>query len=141
MQRKMKTTKYPEAFENLWKYFLIAADEGLIGSLGKKAAYQAYCTKECTPEDSEYLIKCLSNQIANKKNERRFNGFTPNFQSPSRWISKERYEDPIIEPVNGGAVRPLTRREETRAAIAKLAGQAEGDSQGTGIIDELGLIE
>ncbi|PHR99236.1 MAG: hypothetical protein COA78_25165 [Blastopirellula sp.] len=107
---------YPEAFESLWKIFIIAAKKGLIGAGGKSKGYDAFKAKQCTSEDAEYLVKCLINQIGAKVRLKQAGEFVPPFQSPERWIRNERFEDVIEQPELGEVVRPRSDQRKIEAA-------------------------
>lgn len=135
----MKRNNYPKEYEDLWAVFKIAEERGLIGAGGKKKGYDAYKLKECTPEDSLYLIKCLFNQINAKVRQRKMGEFCPPLQSPERWIRNERFEDDIT--VTQQPVRARSRREEAREAVNALTGEGSIDSGGVAEINQLRLVK
>ena len=133
----MKRNSYPAEYEDLWAVFKIAEEKGLIGAGGKKKGYDAYKLKECTPEDSLYLIKCLFNQINAKVRQRQMGEFCPKLQSPERWIRNERFEDTIT--VTQQPVR--SRRDAAREAVNALTGEGSINSDRVAEINQLRLVK
>ena len=133
----MKRNSYPAEFEALWDIFIVASKKGLIGSGGKAEAFKAYKLKECTPEDAQYLVKCLINQIGAKVRLYQAGEFVPQFKAASRWIRDERFLDVIEQPELREAVRPVSRRDQAREAIAALTGEGQDN---TGRAGEASLI-
>ena len=141
----MLRTNYSDDFEELWKVFIVANKKGLIGDGGKKAGYKAYQAKKCTPEDGQYLVKCLFNQINGKIRQQQSGEFCPKFQSPERWIRNERFEDSIGITIDAIPVRAKSDQRKADAAeryrlkhldsSVDQAGSSEGDMGRVGQLD------
>jgi hypothetical protein len=137
----MIRTKYTADFEDLWKIFIVANKKGLIGAGGKMEAFKAYKAKQCTSEDSQYLVKCLINQIGAKVRLHQSGEWVPQFKAASRWIRDERFDDIIEQPELREVVRPISRRDQAREAIAALTGEGRTDTEGFDQASKLRLIK
>jgi len=137
----MINKKYSEDFEKLWKAFDIVTKLGLGQKGAKTKAYEVFRAKKCDSDDVEYLIKCVYEQIRTKINMRKKGQFDPDFQHCERWLRNERYSDVIEQPELREAIRPASRRDQAREAIAALTGEGETNSDGAGETGFLRLVE
>jgi len=128
---------YPPGFEKVWNAFSTQ-----FGSKGSKPrALIEFNKLKLTESEVIELVDIIERQKAEKLDFRMTGQFCENFQHCERYLKNRRWEDDENRPELTIPTQALSKRDQTRAAIASLTGEGSTNTDGAFQVGELRLIK